>query len=278
MSCVFSDAQAVAGCAIRPARCVRRVIHWNHESSGPADAGPSIAMSFPAIPRSTPTGDPAIVVADRTRRGGQARLQFVRGRAGARSATGWRSKSFHGIREWRAAASISSGREDEHGITEWAIGRSSPESGRRSFPRIPVAANCSSPRKRRSRRWTMPALPCRRRGRYVTYTLDSTGEFELIRNLGIHELRYYSRAPYGGAATCAVVLHAAAAVASGAANVVLIYRAFNERSGRRFGLPRTAGKFLQAGACGGDGTCPSVSILRPNGLRCTSNATCMSME
>ncbi len=72
----------------------------------------------------------------------------------------------------------------------------------------------------------------------VTYTLDSTGEFELVRSLGIKELRYYSRAPYGGAATCAVVLHAAAAIASGAANVVLIYRAFNERSGRRFGLPQ----------------------------------------
>ena len=71
----------------------------------------------------------------------------------------------------------------------------------------------------------------------VTYTLDNTGEFELVRTLGVRELRYYSRAPYGGAATCAVVLHAAAAVASGAAEVVLIYRAFNERSGRRFGQP-----------------------------------------
>ena len=71
----------------------------------------------------------------------------------------------------------------------------------------------------------------------VTYTLDSTGEFELVRTLGVKELRYYSRAPYGGAGTCAVVMHAAAAVASGAAEVVLIYRAFNERSGRRFGQP-----------------------------------------
>ena len=76
----------------------------------------------------------------------------------------------------------------------------------------------------------------------VTYTLDSTGEIELIRNLGIPELRFYSRAPYGGAATCAVVLHAASAVASGAANVVLIYRAFNERSGRRFGQPMAPGQ------------------------------------
>lgn len=82
----------------------------------------------------------------------------------------------------------------------------------------------------------------------VTYTLDSTGEFELIRNLGIKELRYYSRAPYGGAATCAVVLHAAAAVAAGAANVVLIYRAFNERSGRRFGLPQAPSQVSSSGS------------------------------
>ena len=82
----------------------------------------------------------------------------------------------------------------------------------------------------------------------VTYTLDSTGEFELMRNLGIKELRYYSRAPYGGAATCAVVLHAAAAVASGAADVVLIYRAFNERSGRRFGLPQGPSQVSSSGS------------------------------
>src|SRR5579884_3732408 len=82
----------------------------------------------------------------------------------------------------------------------------------------------------------------------ITYTLDSTGEFELIRNLGTKELRYYSRAPYGGAATCAVVLHAAAAIASGAADVVLIYRAFNERSGRRFGLPQAAAQISSSGS------------------------------
>jgi acetyl-CoA acetyltransferase len=82
----------------------------------------------------------------------------------------------------------------------------------------------------------------------ITYTLDSTGEFELVRTLGVRELRYYSRAPYGGAATCAVVLHAAAAVASGAADVVLIYRAFNERSGRRFGQPMAPGAISSSGS------------------------------
>ena len=39
------------------------------------------------------------------------------------------------------------------------------------------------------------------------------------------------------AASCATVQLASAAVASGAADAVLVYRAFNERSGRRFGQP-----------------------------------------
>lgn len=72
----------------------------------------------------------------------------------------------------------------------------------------------------------------------VTYTLDSSNELELARLLGIRELRYFTRSPYGGAATCAVLLHAAMGVATGIANTVVFYRAFNERSGQRFGRPQ----------------------------------------
>jgi acetyl-CoA acetyltransferase len=39
----------------------------------------------------------------------------------------------------------------------------------------------------------------------------------------------------GGGSACGTVLHAAMAVATGVADVVVCYRAFNERSGRRFG-------------------------------------------
>ena len=47
---------------------------------------------------------------------------------------------------------------------------------------------------------------------------------------------------------------AVAAVAAGAANTVLVYRAFNERSGHRFGQPHAA-----AGtAAGSTGTCRSA--------------------
>jgi acetyl-CoA acetyltransferase len=72
---------------------------------------------------------------------------------------------------------------------------------------------------------------------FVTFTLDSNDELLLMRSLGIPELHFWSRTPHGGAGANTTVQHAALAVASGAARAVLIYRAFNERSGRRFGQP-----------------------------------------
>jgi acetyl-CoA acetyltransferase len=71
----------------------------------------------------------------------------------------------------------------------------------------------------------------------VTFTLDTNDELALMRSVGITEVRWTSRTPFGGGGASATVEHAAAAVASGAAEVVVIYRAFNERSGRRFGQP-----------------------------------------
>jgi acetyl-CoA acetyltransferase len=71
----------------------------------------------------------------------------------------------------------------------------------------------------------------------VTFTADSNDELLLMRALGIPELRYWSRTPYGGNGAHTTVQHAAMAVATGVARAVLVYRAFNERSGRRFGQP-----------------------------------------
>jgi acetyl-CoA acetyltransferase len=71
----------------------------------------------------------------------------------------------------------------------------------------------------------------------VTFTLDSNDELELMNSLGIREVTYFSRTTNGGAGACATVMHAAMAVASGMSKAVLVYRAFNERSGRRFGVP-----------------------------------------
>lgn len=71
----------------------------------------------------------------------------------------------------------------------------------------------------------------------VTFTLDTSDELQLIRCLGIPDIRWWSRTPHGGVGANTTMLHAVAAVASGAANNVLIWRAFNERSGNRFGQP-----------------------------------------
>ncbi|MEV7994665.1 lipid-transfer protein [Streptomyces sp. NPDC086077] len=69
----------------------------------------------------------------------------------------------------------------------------------------------------------------------VTFTMDANPEITVARACGIGELSFFSRVHYGGGAACATVQQAALAVASGAAEVVVCYRAFNERSGRRFG-------------------------------------------
>ncbi|MET9339646.1 lipid-transfer protein [Nonomuraea sp. NPDC003804] len=71
----------------------------------------------------------------------------------------------------------------------------------------------------------------------VTYTQDTNQEIAVAREVGIGDLTFFSRVHYGGGAACGTVMHAAMAVATGAAETVVCYRAFNERSGRRFGQP-----------------------------------------
>lgn len=70
----------------------------------------------------------------------------------------------------------------------------------------------------------------------VTFTADTNAEIHIARNTGMGELTFFSRIGYGGGAACATVQQAAMAVATGAAEVVVCYRAFNERSGERYGL------------------------------------------
>ena len=69
----------------------------------------------------------------------------------------------------------------------------------------------------------------------VTFTMDTSSEIAVARELGVPELRFFSRVNYGGGAACGTVMHAAMAVATGVAEVVVCYRGFNERSGSRFG-------------------------------------------
>ncbi|KOT64416.1 MULTISPECIES: lipid-transfer protein [Streptomyces] len=69
----------------------------------------------------------------------------------------------------------------------------------------------------------------------VTFTMDTSPEITVAQAAGIGELSFFSRVHYGGGAACATVQQAALAVAAGIAEVVVCYRAFNERSVRRFG-------------------------------------------
>lgn len=67
------------------------------------------------------------------------------------------------------------------------------------------------------------------------FTLERTSMPTLVGSLGIPNLRFASRISFGGGASCANVMHAAAAVTTGVANYVVCYRSLNEASGHRYG-------------------------------------------
>jgi len=68
----------------------------------------------------------------------------------------------------------------------------------------------------------------------TTFSMDTTDEIEVARAVGIGDLTFFSRTPHGGGAACGVLHQAAMAVATGAAEVVVVYRALNGRSGQRY--------------------------------------------
>ena len=88
----------------------------------------------------------------------------------------------------------------------------------------------------------MPGCRCDAVDGLVTFSMDNTAEIALARELGLPELRFFSHIGYGGGAACGTVQQAAMAVATGLAEVVVCYRALNERSGHRFGQVSRAGR------------------------------------
>jgi acetyl-CoA acetyltransferase len=70
----------------------------------------------------------------------------------------------------------------------------------------------------------------------TTFTMDTNDEIEVARGVGIGDLTFFSRVPHGGGAAIGVIQQAVMAVASGVAECVVVYRAFNERSGRRYSI------------------------------------------
>lgn len=69
----------------------------------------------------------------------------------------------------------------------------------------------------------------------VRYSYDNVSPAMLARTLGTRDLRWYGEIPFGGIAQCGVVAQAAAAIASGISETVVVWRALNERSGVRYG-------------------------------------------
>ena len=64
---------------------------------------------------------------------------------------------------------------------------------------------------------------------------EPVSEPQLVRALGIRELKFFAESPLGGEALGAVIAHAAAAVKAGLASTVVVYRALSQSKGGRFG-------------------------------------------
>lgn len=79
----------------------------------------------------------------------------------------------------------------------------------------------------------------------VKFAADATKESTLVNLLGIDDLRFFAEVAYGGMAAGAGIAIANAAVASGQARCVVVWRAMNGRSGTRFGRGE---RMLQAGS------------------------------
>lgn len=69
----------------------------------------------------------------------------------------------------------------------------------------------------------------------ASFSMDNNWENEILRQVGGKELKFFARTEFGGGAAVGPFVHAAMAIASGLCEVVVVYRALNERSGLRFG-------------------------------------------
>lgn len=58
-----------------------------------------------------------------------------------------------------------------------------------------------------------------------SYTMEESLEFDVARNLGMGDIHFFSQVGYGGGAGCGAVGHVAMAVATGVANVGVVWRA-----------------------------------------------------
>src|SRR6202045_3641214 len=96
------------------------------------------------------------------------------------------------------------------------------------------------------------------------FRLDTTPGGAAAARAGTGNLKFFSKIHYGGGAACATVQQAAMAVATGVADVVVAYRAFNERSGMRFGQVQT--RLVGDGGAQADSTTADNAFSYPHGL------------
>jgi 17-hydroxy-3-oxo-4-pregnene-20-carboxyl-CoA lyase len=94
-----------------------------------------------------------------------------------------------------------------------------------------------------------------------TAPFETVTEAQLVRGLGIRELSWFTQAAHGGEALGAVVMHAAAAVSTGLASTVVVYRALSQSKGGRFGRADSRG--AGGGQSGAGGGPPDGDIVVP---------------
>ena len=76
----------------------------------------------------------------------------------------------------------------------------------------------------------------------MRWSVDSSNEALIATNLGVRDLAFFGEINVAGNVGAALVAHAAAAIHAGLANVIVIYRGINGRSGRRYGRGDVTGQ------------------------------------
>jgi acetyl-CoA acetyltransferase len=97
----------------------------------------------------------------------------------------------------------------------------------------------------------------------LRWQVDTSAEAEVAASLGVRELTYFGDITQAGNVGAALVANAAAAINAGLANVIVIYRGMNGRSGRRYGRGEVTGR---GGAGGGQFTEPFGVLVPQHGL------------
>lgn len=76
----------------------------------------------------------------------------------------------------------------------------------------------------------------------MRWSVDTSAENTVAANLGVRDLSFFGEVNAAGNVGAALVTHAAAAIEAGLANVIVIYRGVNGRSGRRYGRGDVTGQ------------------------------------